>query len=326
MSKLSRWLGLASVPLVAAASSLAFASPAMASGETTRVGAIRVTDEALFAKDVGTTLYNGGWSIMDDSMSITKYAVGGTDMVLLRSDGALFAKSIDNINGGTAYLGGWQQEVASGVSDVVISSTGLQVILTTGGNTYARYGVGTTWYSQDNTGTVSQVAVGGDYQMSRRSDGSVFAKYGNVYSAGGFTIEANNVSASDIAVGSDGLQMYINGSGEVLARTGIGTSWVTEDASGSVSDVATGGGVQMLLRSDGALYARSGIGIGGWTYETTNVDQIAVADSGLQVFLTTDRKLWGTWAVGTSFTCLDDSLTIALVSEETSGSISAQMR
>ncbi len=320
MSKLARWIGAAMVPIVGLATALVVATPAEATPATSRVGFIR-SDGDLFAKDAGSTLYNGGFSIVDDSKTIKKFAVGGNCLVLLTSTGALFAKTINNIAQGTPYLGGWSQEVASGVSDFAVSSTCLQTILDTGGKIYARYGVGTTWYSQEDSGTVSQIANGGDYQMLRRSDGAVFAKHGNIYTNGGWTLEADAaVDAADIAIAADGLQMYVNGTGETLARSGIGTSWTTEDsASPAVTDIATGGGVQMLLRSDGTVFARSGIGIGGWTAEATSVNQIDASDTGLQVFLTADRKLWGSYSIANSgWTCLDDSLSIRLLSENSS--------
>ena len=79
---------------------------------------------------------------------------------------------------------------------------------------------------------------------------------------------SNFLHIKDVA-GAGGLQMLIDGAGQVWAKNTIGYGgWTRETPRRAQGDRRGAGGLQMLLDSAGQVWAKNTIGDGGWTRET----------------------------------------------------------
>jgi len=219
----------------------------------------------------------------------------GTQM-LITGNGTAYAKNVIN-------NGGWTGETDSNVAtQVVTSPTGLQVVLVSDGEVWAKqdasghYG---GWTQEASSGTAKAVAVGGNTQMLITQNGTVYAK--NSIGPGGWTQETDSGVGSAIAVSSTGVQMVLVTDGEVWAKrdpSGSLGGWTGEASSGTARAIAVGGDTQMIVTGNGTVYAKNSIGSGGWHQETdsgvasSNAQSIAVNSSGVQVLLVSDGEVW----------------------------------
>ena len=72
-----------------------------------------------------------------------------------------------------------------------------------------------------------------------------------------------------IAAGSNGLQMTLDSAGQVWAKNNAPSmSWTQETPAGITAIAAGANGQQMILDSAGQVWAKQGIGYGNWTQET----------------------------------------------------------
>jgi hypothetical protein len=70
------------------------------------------------------------------------------------------------------------------------------------------------------------------------------------------------------ALASRGVQMILDGAGQVWAKSTIGYGAWTQETPAGEKAISAGDGVQMILDGAGQVWAKSTIGYGAWTQET----------------------------------------------------------
>jgi hypothetical protein len=177
-------------------------------------------------------------------------------------------------------LGGWTKESDYNTQKIAAGSDGTQ-LMTDGNAVYARNTIGADGWVNEGGDWPRQLAANGGVQMYLSSDGTVYARSG-IGDASGWVVESATGQKA-IAVGSDGTQMMIGSDGSIFARSSIGAAsgWVKELTPGA-KVIATNGGVQMYVGADNFVYAKTGIGLNGWTKEST----IAATDPAFDTAIT----------------------------------------
>ena len=104
-------------------------------------------------------------------------------------------------------------------------------------------------------------------------------------------------------VPNSGLQMILDGSGQVWAKNSIGNGqWTQETPAGETAMAAGSGGMQMILDNAGQVWARNSIGYypnGGWTQETPpGIAKIAAGANGQQMILDSIGQVWAKNGIG----------------------------
>jgi hypothetical protein len=144
--------------------------------------------------------------------------------------------------------------VVSGVS----SSTDTFMVINSGGAAFANnvLHAGLTWQHIVN-GDALKVAVGGNYMAVINGCGALFGKIG--LNTVGWTRMTACGDARDVAVGSDGNYIIINGCGGAYSRrstNGVGMDgWVQLTGCGDATAVSAGGKNIALINSGGTAYA-----------------------------------------------------------------------
>jgi hypothetical protein len=191
---------------------------------------------------------------------------------------------------------------------MVADGGSVQMLLTTGGELYAKSGVGLGGWTKESDFQPEEIAAGSDgTQMMVAADGTVYARS----DIGGTPWTEEGAGASVKAISTNaGVQLYLGSDGTVYARNGIGTAasgWTAETGAGSTAIAVGSDGTQMVIGKDGAVYARSGIaaasgtnGLGGWTleYPAASAAKTIAANGGVQMLVGSDNNVYAKSAIG----------------------------
>jgi hypothetical protein len=205
------------------------------------------------------TLNDGGYghAAIVNSVSGTSVQIVNQNTPSVYSSATFTNKSLD--------MSGWDEYRVQGVvhapvssSDSSSNSTDSFMVINSGGAAFANnvLNAGLTWQYIDN-GDALKVAVGGNYMGLINGCGALFGK--NKLSDVGWTQMTACGDARDVAVGSDGNYVIINGCGGAFSRRSTGSlgmdGWVQLTGCGDARAVSAGGKNIALINSGGTAYA-----------------------------------------------------------------------
>jgi surface antigen len=181
-----------------------------------------------------------------------------TDLLVARVGNALKAKA--------GLTDSWSAE-ATDATDMAASGQRI-AYLNTSGNLYAKDGVGGSWNTEVSGTTVDQYAVAPNLLIAREGS-TLLGKNGLANSWSTLATDASNVEASGQRIA------YLNTSGDLYAKDGLGATWNTEVTTFTVNQYVVTPDL-LIVRSGNTLYGKGAL-TDSWATLATDATDVQAA-------------------------------------------------